>query len=88
LSKATNLSSRLISGSFERIADIEASIRSASLGPPKREFRASGLKPRLEGGAASGSLAVVEEFSTLHFRSSLRPGSMVGCEVGRGIWVS
>jgi hypothetical protein len=36
-----------------------------------------GLKPRLVGGAASGSLAVVEEFSTLHFRSSLSPGSML-----------
>ena len=56
---------------------MDASIRSASLGPPKREFRASGLKPRLVGGAASGSLAVVEEFSTLHFRSSLSPGSML-----------
>ena len=56
---------------------MDASIRSASLGPPKREFRASGLKPRLVGGATSGSLAVVEEFSTLHFRSSLSPGSML-----------
>jgi hypothetical protein len=30
------------------------------------------------GGAADGSLAVVEEFSTLHFRSSFNPGSIVG----------
>lgn len=55
---------------------MEASIKSASEGPPKREFRASGLKWRFVGGAAVGSLAVVEEFSTLHLRSSLRPGSM------------
>jgi len=30
------------------------------------------------GGAAEGSLAVVEEFSTLHFRSSFMPGSIMG----------
>jgi hypothetical protein len=30
------------------------------------------------GGAADGSLTVVEEFSTLHFRSSFMPGSIVG----------
>lgn len=52
-------------------------MRSASLGPPKRELSASGLRCLLEGGAVSRSLAVVVEFSTLHFRSSLSPGSMV-----------
>jgi hypothetical protein len=29
------------------------------------------------GGALSGSFAVVDEFSTLHFRSSLRPGCVM-----------
>jgi hypothetical protein len=48
---------------------MEDFIRSASLGPPKRAASASGLRPRLEGGAAEGSLAVVVEFSTLHFNT-------------------
>lgn len=61
---------------------MEDFIKSASLGPPKREASASGFKPRLVGGAAEGSLAVVEEFSTPHFRSSLSPGSMMLDEVG------
>jgi len=56
---------------------MEDIIRSASLGPPNSEFSASGLSPRFAGGAASGSLAVAEEFSTLHLRSSLRPGSIL-----------
>jgi hypothetical protein len=33
------------------------------------------------GGLVEGSLAVVEEFSTLHFRSSFMPGSMI-CRLG------
>lgn len=69
LSKAINLSSRVISGSEERIAAMDSRIKSASLGPPKRELRASGLRPRFSGGAADGSLDVEEEFSTLHLRS-------------------
>ena len=77
LSKAVSLSSRVTSGSVERMADMESFMRSASLGPPKREARASGFSPRLVGGAASGSLSVVEEFSTLHLRSSFSPGSIM-----------
>lgn len=83
LSKAMSLSERVTEGSGERTADMEASIKSASLGPPKRAFKASGLRPRFEGGAASGSFAVVEEFSTLHLRSSLRPGSMIDVVYGK-----
>ena len=57
---------------------MDDSMRSASLGPPKRVARASGLKPRFAGGAASGSLVVVVvEFSTLHFKREFMPGSMV-----------
>ncbi len=67
LSKATSLSSREISGSEERIASIDSFIRSASLGPPKRAFSASALMVWV-GGAALGSVAEAEEFSTLHFR--------------------
>ena len=59
---------------------MEDFIRSASLGPPKREARASGFRPRFVGAAAEGSFKVVEEFSTPHFRSSLRPGSMMAAE--------
>ena len=81
-----SLSSRVTSGSVERIADMDSFIRSASLGPPKREERASGLRPRSEGGAALGSLAVVLEFSTLHFRSSLSPGFMIE-DVEFGWWL-
>lgn len=77
LSKAIILSSRVISGSVERTADMEAFIRSASLGPPKREAKTSGLRLRFVGGAAWGSFSVEEEFSTLHFRSWLSPGSMI-----------
>jgi hypothetical protein len=33
------------------------------------------------GGPVEGSLAVVEEFSTLHFRSSFMLGSMI-CRLG------
>ncbi len=53
-------------------------MRSASEGPPNSALRASGLRWRFVGGAAEGSLAVVEEFSTLHLRSSFMPGSIVG----------
>lgn len=52
-------------------------MRSASEGPPKSALRASGLRWRFVGGAVDGSLAVVEEFSTLHLRSSFMPGSIV-----------
>ena len=80
LSNAMSLSSRVSSGSGERIAAMEEIIRSASDGPPKSALRASGFRCRFVGGPVEGSLAVVEEFSTLHFRSSFMPGSMV-CKV-------
>ena len=63
-------------GSGERMAAMLAFIRSASLGPPKRVERTSGSRVRV-GGSAVGSLAVVVEFSTLHFRSWLSLGSMI-----------
>jgi len=44
LSKATSLSSRVISGSEDFMACIDAIIRSASDGPPKRALSASGLR--------------------------------------------
>jgi len=81
LSKAMSLSSRVSSGSGERIAVMEEIIRSASEGPPKSAFSASGFRCRFVGGPVEGSLAVVEEFSTLHFRSSFMPGSMI-CRLG------
>jgi hypothetical protein len=57
------------------MAAMEARIRSASLGPPRREFRAAAS------GASRGSEVVAwadaEEFSTLHLRRLESPGSMV-----------
>lgn len=78
LSKAVILSSRVISGSVDRIADMDMFIRSASEGPPKRALRASGLIGREEGvlPSAEGGVAV-EVFSTLHFRRDWRLGSIV-----------
>ncbi len=63
------------------MASIEARIKSASEGPPKRALSASGFRCRFVGGAVDGSLDVVEEFSTDHLRSSLRPGSIMGEEI-------
>jgi len=82
LSKAMSLSSTEISGSLERIACIDSFRRSASLGPPKRAERASGLMLR-EGSAAAEGSEVVDalEFVTPHFRSSLSPGSILKAAV-------
>lgn len=81
LSKAMSLSSMVISGSEDSIACIEAIIKSASLGPPKRAAIASGLS--VDCGvvvwvADVGSSLLVAEFETDHLRSSFSLGSMLG----------
>lgn len=80
LSKAVSLSSSVIWGSVERIADMERFISSASLGPPKRALRASGLMGREEGVLLSAEgfvVVVVGVFSTLHFKRDWRLGSIL-----------
>lgn len=73
----------------ERTTDRAWRIRSASEGPPRRVFRAAGFRER--GGwwwvcapwawSCSGCWGwedrEAEEFSMLHFRRSLRPGSFI-----------
>lgn len=59
------------------MAVMDSTIRSASEGPPMRALSAAAFKPRFVGGAADGSFAVVDEFSTDHLRSSFMPGSMI-----------
>ena len=77
LSKATILFSRSTSGEYSAaMADF---IRSASEGPPKREERTSGLRPREADSTTLLLLVVVLSwFWMLHLRRLFSLGSMVG----------
>lgn len=61
------------------MACIEATIRSASLGPPKRAAIASGLREDWGAdGADEVSSLLAAELETDHFRRLFRRGSMLG----------
>ena len=72
-SKAMTLFSRVMSG--ESMAAIDSFIKSASVGPPRRDLRISGSRGRLDARSALGSVVEVgsaegfSEFSIPHLRS-------------------